>query len=98
MASFVVRYFFLRNWNLIEVNVTRTELNEALKTRISHLVYPLNTVLDESIGAVLWFGSRGSGTTGDIDYSSNCRVGKRVVSSYFLENSGQNYHFFVISK
>lgn len=68
------------------MNVTRTELNEALKTRISHLVYPLNTVLDESIGAVLWFGSQGSGNVDDIDYSSNCRVRKRVFSMRAVSN------------
>lgn len=37
-------------------------------------------MLDESIGAVLWFGSQGSGNVDDIDYSSNCRVRKRVFS------------------
>lgn len=44
-----------RKWNLIEVNVKRNELNEMMRTRICHLVNPLNSVLDESLGAVLWF-------------------------------------------
>lgn len=67
-----------RKWKLIEVNVTRTELNEALKKRIAHLVYPLNSVLDESLGSVLWFGARGCGKVDDIDYDSNCRVSETL--------------------
>lgn len=63
-----------RKWNLVEVDVTRDELEDALKTRISHLVYPLNTVLDESLGSVLWFGSRGQGKVNGAEYTSNCRV------------------------
>lgn len=63
-----------RIWNLVEVDVTRDELDEALKSRISHLVYPLNTVLDESLGCVLWFGARGRGKNNGIEYNSNCRV------------------------
>lgn len=63
-----------RTWNLIEVNITRTELNDALEHRIAHLVYPLNSVLDESLGSVLWFGARGSGTVNGENYNSNCRV------------------------
>ncbi|XP_031632656.1 asparagine synthetase domain-containing protein CG17486 [Contarinia nasturtii] len=50
-----------RKWNLVEVNVSRNELSDALKTRIRHLVFPLRTVLDESLGCVLWFGARGKG-------------------------------------
>lgn len=63
-----------RKWNLIEVNVTRAELNEALKAKISHLVYPLNSVLDESLGAVLWFGANGHGVINNQPYNSNTRV------------------------
>lgn len=63
-----------RKWNLIEVNITRNELNESLKHRIAHLVYPLNSVLDESLGSVLWFGARGRGSVNGYNYNSNCRV------------------------
>ncbi|KRK05143.1 uncharacterized protein Dyak_GE28580 [Drosophila yakuba] len=38
-----------RHWNLLEVNVTRS--------RIKHLIYPLDTVLDESLGCAFWFAS-----------------------------------------
>lgn len=63
-----------RKWNLVEVDVNRNELDEALKQRIPHLVYPLSTVLDESIGSVLWFGARGHGFVNGHKYASNCRV------------------------
>lgn len=73
-----------RKWNLIEVDVTRDELEEALKRRIPHLVYPLNTVLDESLGCVLWFGARGRGKVDGVEYSSNCRVNTSFnVSEHF---------------
>lgn len=54
--------------------MTRDELAEALKSRIAHVVYPLNSVLDESVGAVLWFGARGRSSVDGIDYSTSCRV------------------------
>lgn len=60
------------------MNVTRDELNEALRSRITHLVYPLNTVLDESIGSVLWFGAQGRGHVDGVEYSSNCRVSETL--------------------
>ncbi|XP_030377092.1 asparagine synthetase domain-containing protein CG17486 [Scaptodrosophila lebanonensis] len=44
-----------RSWNLLEVNVKRTELQQKLATRINQLIYPLQTVLDESIGCAFWF-------------------------------------------
>ncbi|KAH8356658.1 hypothetical protein KR084_009586 [Drosophila pseudotakahashii] len=46
-----------RCWNLLEVNVTRLELEQHLTTRIKHLIYPLETVLDESLGCAFWFAS-----------------------------------------
>lgn len=65
-----------RQWNLIEVNVTRQELDEMLRHRICHLVYPLTSVLDESLGAVLWFGSNADGSLNGKPYKSSCRVSK----------------------
>ncbi|KAH8415386.1 hypothetical protein KR222_006569 [Zaprionus bogoriensis] len=44
-----------RNWQLLEVNVTREELRLRLEARISHLIYPLQTVLDECMGCAFWF-------------------------------------------
>jgi len=50
-----------RRWNFIEVNVTLPELQEQRKETISNLVYPLESVLDDSIGCAIWFASRGKG-------------------------------------
>eukprot|EP00099_Drosophila_melanogaster_P001051 NP_001036446.2 uncharacterized protein Dmel_CG17486 [Drosophila melanogaster] len=46
-----------RCWNLLKVNVTRLELQQHLTSRIKHLIYPLDTVLDESLGCAFWFAS-----------------------------------------
>lgn len=59
-----------REWNFIEVNVPREELNREREERIADLVYPLKTILDDSLGCAIWFASRGmSGAT-----ESPCRV------------------------
>lgn len=50
-----------RNWNLIMVNVSSEELAFERNSTIRHLVHPLCTVLDDSIGCALWFASRGRG-------------------------------------
>lgn len=63
-----------RNWNFIEINIDRKELNENMM-KLSSLVFPLNNVLDESLGAALYFASRGEGITEKSrNYSSPCRV------------------------
>jgi asparagine synthetase B (glutamine-hydrolysing) len=62
-----------RNWNFIQINITRNELNEHLK-RLSSLVYPLSNVLDESLGTALHFASRGIGFINNNNYESQCRV------------------------
>ena len=48
-------------------------------SHISELVYPLNTVLDDSIGCAVWFAARGQGKilrqTGDYQpYKTTARV------------------------
>ncbi|WAR23018.1 ASND1-like protein [Mya arenaria] len=53
-----------RAWNFIEVNVTEEELKEARQAHIQGLVYPLQTVLDDSIGCAVWFAARGKGVHG----------------------------------
>ncbi|XP_032218763.1 asparagine synthetase domain-containing protein 1 isoform X1 [Nematostella vectensis] len=50
-----------RKWNFLEVNVTLEELQYSRKEYISHLVSPLSSVLDDSIGSALWFAARGGG-------------------------------------
>ncbi|KAH8283291.1 hypothetical protein KR054_011305 [Drosophila jambulina] len=52
-----------RIWNLLEVNVTRDELNTRLSTSIKNLIYPLQTILDESLGCAYWFASNCSSST-----------------------------------
>lgn len=62
-----------RIWNFIEINITRDELAENLK-KLSSLVFPLSNVMDESLGAALYFASRGFGAVDGQPYSSPCRV------------------------
>lgn len=62
-----------RTWNFVEINITRDELGDHLK-KLSSLVFPLSNVLDESLGAALYFASRGVGAVHEAPYSSPCRV------------------------
>ncbi|XP_006636734.2 asparagine synthetase domain-containing protein 1 [Lepisosteus oculatus] len=50
-----------RKWNFVEINISKEELQETRQKRITHLLYPLDTVLDDSIGCAVWFASRGTG-------------------------------------
>ncbi|NXT56018.1 ASND1 protein, partial [Pluvianellus socialis] len=50
-----------RTWNFVEINVTPEELKKTRQQCIKHLIYPLDTVLDDSIGCAIWFASRGEG-------------------------------------
>ncbi|XP_047457531.1 asparagine synthetase domain-containing protein 1 [Mugil cephalus] len=50
-----------RRWNFVEINVTQEELQKMRLQRICHLVHPLDTVLDDSIGCAVWFAARGTG-------------------------------------
>ncbi|NXX86844.1 ASND1 protein, partial [Urocolius indicus] len=50
-----------RTWNFVEINVTLEELKKMRQQCINHLIYPLDTVLDDSIGCAIWFASRGEG-------------------------------------
>ncbi|NXL36072.1 ASND1 protein, partial [Glaucidium brasilianum] len=50
-----------RTWNFVEINVTLEELKKMRQQCINHLIYPLHTVLDDSIGCAIWFASRGEG-------------------------------------
>ena len=68
-----------RKWNFVEINVTLEELKKEREEKIKHLLYPHQTVLDDSIGCALWFASRGKGkildSNGDkIEYVSNAEV------------------------
>uniref|UniRef100_A0A8C1HAL0 Asparagine synthetase domain-containing protein 1 n=1 Tax=Cyprinus carpio carpio TaxID=630221 RepID=A0A8C1HAL0_CYPCA len=50
-----------RQWNFIEINIAQEELKEMRQKRICHLVHPLDTVLDDSLGCAVWFAARGTG-------------------------------------
>lgn len=50
-----------RQWIFVEINVTQEELQKIRQDRICHLVHPLDTVLDDSIGCAVWFAARGRG-------------------------------------
>ncbi|XP_067638318.1 asparagine synthetase domain-containing protein CG17486 isoform X3 [Eurosta solidaginis] len=62
-----------RRWNYVEVNVSREELRSYLQNHIKHLIYPLNTILDESLGSAFWFASRGKGKCLGREYTSPAR-------------------------
>ncbi|XP_060944812.1 asparagine synthetase domain-containing protein 1 [Limanda limanda] len=67
-----------RRWNFVEINITQEELHKMRQERIGHLVHPLDTVLDDSIGCAVWFAARGTGfITEDKDqrpFSSSAKV------------------------
>ncbi|NXK28546.1 ASND1 protein, partial [Arenaria interpres] len=50
-----------RTWNFVEINVLPEELKRMRQQCIKHLINPLDTVLDDSIGCAIWFASRGEG-------------------------------------
>ncbi|KAK7076502.1 Asparagine synthetase domain-containing protein 1 [Halocaridina rubra] len=63
-----------RNWNFVEINVTSEKLARERDTTICHLVAPLQSVLDDSIGCALWFGGHGQGYVMGRQYASTARV------------------------
>ncbi|XP_054881596.1 asparagine synthetase domain-containing protein 1-like [Poeciliopsis prolifica] len=67
-----------RRWNFVEINVTPEELQEARRQRIRHLVLPLDSVLDDSIGCAVWFAARGVGAVmeggGSRPFTSSAKV------------------------
>lgn len=64
-----------RQWNFVQIDVSREELHAITSSQLKHLIYPLSTVLDESIGCAFWFASRGKGLIQQCtDYSTTSRV------------------------
>ena len=65
-----------RNISLILVNVTLEELKRERDQRVKHLLHPLDTVLDDSIGCAIWFASRGVGVDSEtgLEVKSMARV------------------------
>lgn len=69
------------DWKFVKIDVARSDLSSWRKRRIAQLVLPSDTVLDDSIGCVLWFAARGvgfaastDGTTSQASYTSPCRI------------------------
>ncbi|XP_037079389.1 LOW QUALITY PROTEIN: asparagine synthetase domain-containing protein 1-like [Pollicipes pollicipes] len=65
-----------RQWNFVEADVTAAELAQWRAARVRHLLSPLQTVLDDSIGCAVWFAARGAGTLPEDGrrYQSEARV------------------------
>lgn len=68
-----------RKWNFVEIDVAQEELQKMREERICHLLHPLETVLDDSIGCAVWFAARGKGVVIDEDngrtpYTSSAKV------------------------
>ncbi|XP_046583049.1 LOW QUALITY PROTEIN: asparagine synthetase domain-containing protein 1-like [Haliotis rubra] len=68
-----------RKWNFVEVNVTQSELQKFRSQHVRHLLYPLTSVLDDSIGCAVWFAARGQGILGNgecqgQEYRSDAKV------------------------
>ncbi|XP_050716003.1 asparagine synthetase domain-containing protein 1-like isoform X3 [Eriocheir sinensis] len=59
---------------LQEIDVTEKELSLERERTIRHLVAPLASVLDDSIGCALWFAGRGQGSAKGLPYVSPSRV------------------------
>lgn len=78
-----------RRWNFVEINVTQEELQKNREERICHLVHPLDTVLDDSIGCAVWFAARGKGfITEDGDqrpFTSSAKVKHKHQTLHFPE-------------
>ena len=57
-----------------QVNVTVSQLQASRDRYITDLVYPHNTVIDDSIGCALWFAARGVGLCADRAMFSTARL------------------------
>lgn len=63
-----------RKWNFVEIDVTKDELIEWRSKVIKKLVFPLETVIDDSIGCSIWFAARGKGLLERNLYETPARV------------------------
>ncbi|KAK3918746.1 Asparagine synthetase domain-containing protein 1 [Frankliniella fusca] len=65
-----------RRWNFVEINISQTELQQERSKSIVHLIFPLRTILDDSLGCALWFAARGKGKLygSNLNYESPARI------------------------
>lgn len=68
-----------RIWNFVEINVSLEELQKLRRTQICHLIQPLDTVLDDSIGCAVWFASRGIGWLVNQDEAESYQSSAKVI-------------------
>ncbi|KAL0849495.1 hypothetical protein ABMA28_013772 [Loxostege sticticalis] len=59
-----------RKWVFKEINVPKDELSKYQESIIGDLVYPRQTILDESLGSALWFAAKAK----DSIMESPCRI------------------------
>ncbi|CAH0405005.1 unnamed protein product [Chilo suppressalis] len=59
-----------RNWIFKEINIPNDVLLENQEKVIADLIYPRQTILDESLGSAMWFAAQGN----DGEIVSPCRV------------------------
>lgn len=61
---------------MFQINVSQDELKREREKVITHLISPLSTILDDSLGCALWFASRGRGLLNGSNeiYTSPARV------------------------
>ncbi|XP_062861913.1 asparagine synthetase domain-containing protein 1 [Trichomycterus rosablanca] len=70
-----------RRWNFVEINVTQDELKGMRARHVRHLVHPLDTVLDDSIGCAVWFAARGTGfVSAGTEQTPYCSTAKVVLT------------------
>ena len=69
-----------RRWNFVEIDTCVTELSQVRQDRTEQLIYPLTTVMDDSIGTPLWLAAMGRGrlyqskVASCTRYQSNARI------------------------
>ncbi|XP_014292257.1 asparagine synthetase domain-containing protein 1 [Halyomorpha halys] len=63
-----------RCWNFVEINISQEELKHERHNHIVYLIYPLSSVLDDSLGCAVWFAARGKGLVNEQPYTSPARV------------------------
>lgn len=66
---------YIKQWfNFLQIDVSREELDFVRDSHISKLIYPSDSVLDESLGSALWFAASGKGTVNGLPYVSSATV------------------------
>lgn len=85
-----------RRWNFIEINVTQEELQKMRRERVCHLVHPLDTVLDDSIGCAVWFAAGGTGFISEDNdqraFTSTAKVKYKHQTLHFVGTTALFFH------